>query len=434
MLFGSVIEPYTLIHRVHSLGAGHWIEVREGQVVRQRQYWNAVQDQDCKSPDASNDASSREPYGTRRLLDESVREHMLSDVPVGCFLSGGIDSSTVTALAASLTASPLRTFTVAFHGTEMDESEYARTIAARFHTEHFEVRLSDQEVASQLPKAIEAMDMPSIDGANTYVVSRAVSAVGVKVVLSGLGGDEVFGGYRSFRLLPFAARWSNLLGETPSWSAWFLPGGERGRNMMKPGLELRRRYCALRSLWPEGDLARMGVNVLLELFPEPDSSLPLRTRVSQLELAGYMRSVLLRDSDVMSMAHSIELRVPFLDHRLVEHGLRHHLAGPGKKVALLRAVADLLPRRHARRAKQGFVLPMEGWLRSSLRDFAAEGLAALDQQSVLEVSAQAYQSQFEGGRMAWPRIWQLAVLGHWLTRNHLRVAAGPVAAAACLSS
>jgi asparagine synthase (glutamine-hydrolysing) len=419
MRFGSVMEPYTLVRAVRSLPAGHWLEVKDGVVTNQREYWGLER---FTPADAERETRNGKRHSeiTRELLEQSVREHMLSDVPVGCFLSGGIDSSIVAALAAKASPIPLRTFTVAFQGTSMDESGYAQEIAKQLKTEHFEVRLSTGDLATQVPQAVAAMDLPSMDGVNTYIVSGAVRANGIKVVLSGLGGDEIFGGYRSFRLLPFALKWSRVLGYVPKQLNGLLPGGERGREMMRPGIALHGRYSSLRSLWPQNDLARMGIDSSLlvekDLFPEPDKSLPPRTRVSQLEIAGYMRSVLLRDSDVMSMAHSLELRVPFLDHRLVEHGLRNHLAGAGRKTALLAAVPDLLPPQHRKRAKQGFELPMKEWLtgHAAIRNFADEGLASLDSAAVLATPSREFQSAFAAGRLPWPRLWQLVVLGHWL--------------------
>jgi len=269
---------------------------------------------------------------------------------------------------------------------------------------------------AQIPLAVASMDLPSIDGVNTFIVSRAVRSSGIKVVLSGLGGDEVFGGYRSFRLLPFADNWSDWMGRLPHQFRKLVPGGERGFEMMKPGISLGERYAVLRSLWPQTELARMGMSTSQELIEEPDPTLPATTRVSLLELSVYLRSVLLRDSDVMSMAHSIELRVPFLDHRLVEHALRNHLAANGRKDKLRAALSDVLPARTLRRAKQGFELPMGAWLRGILGGFCEDGLTMLDREAILSVPTSEFMSRFRSGQLSWPRLWQLVVLGHWLGR------------------
>jgi len=408
MQFGSVIEPFTMVRGVRSLSPGHWIEVAHGVVTREQQYWSLAK---CAAEGTAEDHTS-----TCELLHESVREHMISDVPVACFLSGGLDSSAITACAARTSGAPLRTFTVAFQGTKMDESSEARSVATRFETEHTEVRLPDSEVVAQIPLAVSCMDLPSIDGVNTFIVSRAVRSNGIKVVLSGLGGDEVFGGYRSFRLLPFAMNWANWIGRLPRQLAKLGPGGERGLEMMKPGISLSERYSVLRALWPHTELTRMGVPALAGLIEEPDPALPALTRVSLLELSLYMRSVLLRDCDVMSMAHSIELRVPFLDHRLVEQALRHRLASNGRKDKLRTAFSSKLPSRTLRRPKQGFELPMGDWLQGILREYCEEGLALLDREALLSVPASEFMNRFRAGQLSWPRLWQFVVLGHWVGR------------------
>lgn len=408
MRFGSVIEPLTLVRGVRSLSPGHWMEVSNGVITCQHQYWTVAESV------AGCGADDRETI--RELMQASVREHMISDVPVGCFLSGGVDSSAVTACAATASSAPLRTFTVAFQGTEMNESSEAQIVATRFGTEHTTVRLADSEVVAQVPLAVSSMDLPTIDGVNTYIVSGAVRSSGIKVVLSGLGGDEIFGGYRSFRLLPLAMNWADLIGHLPHQIRKLVPGGERGLEMMRPGISLRERYAALRALWSLSELSRMGLPAPVELIEEPDPELPATTRVSLLELSGYMRSVLLRDSDVMSMAHSIELRVPFLDHRLVEHALHNHLASNGRKDNLRSAFVGVLPAQTLRRAKQGFDLPMGNWLRGILREYCDEGLAALDREAILSVPTSEFTRRFHSGQLSWPRIWQLVVLGHWVAR------------------
>jgi asparagine synthase (glutamine-hydrolysing) len=408
MRFGSVIEPLTLVQGVRSLPPGHWMEVSAGSIVRRGQYWSLA---GCAKRDA-------EEHSVHDLVHASVRAQMLSDVPVACFLSGGIDSSVITACAAPYSPARLRTFTVAFRGTVMDESSHARSVADRYATEHTEVRLSQDEVAFEVPRAVAAMDLPSIDGVNTFIVSRAVRASGVKVVLSGLGGDEVFGGYRSFRLLPIAAKWSKWAGLIPGRVKAFLPGGERGFDLMRPSLSLAERYAVLRALWSNAELVRMGLSPLVsqDLIEDPDPDLPINTRVSLLELGVYMRSVLLRDSDVMSMAHSLELRVPFLDHRIVEHALSNHLAGYGRKDKLLEAFSNALPVQTIKRAKQGFDLPMAAWLKGMLSSYCEAGLEALNLANVLAVPASSFRERFVSDELTWPRYWQLVTLGHWLSR------------------
>jgi asparagine synthase (glutamine-hydrolysing) len=379
-------------------------------------------------PSPASATSSQAVTEVRDRLQRSVREHLLSDVPVAAFLSGGVDSNVVTSLAAASARQDLQTFTVAFAERELDESAAARAVARRLGTDHREVRIPDGEAASLAPEAVAALDLPSADGLNTYVVSRAVARHGVKVVLSGLGGDELFGGYRTFRLLGLAERWSPLLGLVPAAvrrRARRGGSGERAAEMTARGAALVERYEALRAFWSRRELESMGLDPAVGLGAEdPGAGTPSATRVSALELAGYMRSTLLRDADAMSMAHSLELRVPFLDHELVQSCLRHGAAGRrpwgGDKGLLRRAAEDVLPSETARGAKRGFILPMDRWMRGPLRPLVADGLAALEACRALPAAdTRALGRRFEARRLPWARLWALAVLGHWLDRQRL---------------
>jgi len=420
--FGSVPDPLTLVDGVHSLRAGQWMRVRGGRVTETRTYWTAGPvDRLLGAPAANVEKDLRE------RLEVSIREHLLADVPVASFLSSGLDSTVVTALAASAVPRALRTFTVGFAERELDESAAARAVAVRLRTDHREVRISDGEAAALAPEAVRALDLPSADGLNTYVVSQAVARQGVKVVLSGLGGDELFGGYPSFRQLALADRWSPLLGLVPARvrrRARRGGSGERAAEMTARGVSLVERYESLRAFWSRRELESMGLDPAIGLGAEdPGPALPAATRISALELGGYMRSTLLRDADAMSMAHSLELRVPLLDHELVLSCLRNGAAGRpwrGYKALLKRAAGDVLPAGTGRGGKRGFVLPMDRWMRGALGPFVADGLAALDGSGILPaVETRALLRRFESRRLPWARPWALAVLGHWMERQRL---------------
>ena len=421
--FGSVPDPHTLIDGVQSLRPGEWMRVGGGRVTETRTYWHAG------SVDRLLGAPAREATDeVRERLGISVREHLLSDVPVASLLSGGVDSTVVTSMAAASAARPLQTFTVGFDEPDLDESAAARAVARRLGTDHREVRIPDGEASGLAPEAVRSLDLPSADGLNTWVVSAAVARHGVKVVLSGLGGDELFGGYRTFRLLGLAERWSPLVGLVPAGlrrRARRGGSGERAAEMTARGVPLVERYESLRAFWSRHELQAMGLDPAAGLGAlDPGPAIPGPTRVSALELGGYMRSTLLRDADAMSMAHSLELRVPFLDHELVDSCLRHGAAGRrpwrGHKGLLRRAAGDVLPPGTARGGKRGFVLPMDRWMRGVLRPFVADGLGALQASRALPgVDTRALASGFESRRLPWARLWALAVLGHWLDRHHL---------------
>ena len=419
--FGSVPDPHSLIDGVKSLGPGQWMTVRAGKITETRTYWTAGPvDRPLGAPASDGEDELRERLGT------SVRQHLLSDVPVAAFLSGGLDSSIVTALSAAASSRPLRTFTVGFaDDQELDESRAARSVAERYGTEHCDVRLSDADAAALVSQAVRALDQPSADGVNTFVVSRAVAQGGMKVVLSGLGGDEVFGGYPGFRQLPLAHRLSPFVGLFPARLRRMGRGdgsGERMAEVTARGRAFAARYATARSFWSTREMAEMGVDPAVPYGAEdPGPGAPLATRLSVLEMSGYMRSTLLRDADAMSMAHSLELRVPYLDHQLVEYSLRRHLPDArGRKKALRRLAKTLLPPAVASGPKKGFVLPMDRWMRGTLEGYVEEGLHALRRSGALpRLDPAPLRARFQSRRLRWSRLWQLAVLGHWLDAQGL---------------
>jgi asparagine synthase (glutamine-hydrolysing) len=272
------------------------------------------------------------------------------------------------------------------------------------------------------------MDLPTIDGLNTWLVSRAARAAGFKVAVSGLGGDELFGGYPSFRRLPWAERWSPVLGLVPYGA---IAGGSRGDEvrrlgeMLAPRASLSDRYAATRAVWSRAALRRAGAATVPPLdVDEPDAALPVATRVSLLESQCYMRSMLLRDADQMGMGQSLEIRVPFLDHVAFEGVLAGVGAESAGKARLLEAAGDLVPPEVRDRKKRGFVLPMESWLRGSLASFLQQGLARTEELGLLRRSfVRRVREDFAARRLSWSRPWQLAVLGHWAARRRMAAAA-----------
>lgn len=348
--FGSVPEPLTLIEGIQSLPAAHRLRVQSGRIINTEQFWYPASSIRGRGGRPRND--DREAIqNLRRHLERSVSEHLLSDVPVATFLSGGLDSSVITALAANASSRPIHTITLGFHDREFDETAYAAAVSRRYRTNPHVVLLSDEEVIELIPEAVRRFDLPSLDGINTYIVSRAAVTSNIKVVLSGLGGDELFGGYRSFRLL----KWADRLGPFIRWTAPLSSRAlSRAASSYQRGLEmlcsrdLTCSYTSLRSLWSRTEMHRMGLNaVRLDPSDAIGTNRGLFSQISWLELVGYMRSTLLRDSDAMSMAQSIEMRVPLLDSGLVEWclevGAADYSRGSGKKLLLSRATADLIP-------------------------------------------------------------------------------------------
>jgi len=370
----------------------------------------------------SSEAGDRKP-GTadavraelRELLESSVQEHLLADVPVGCFLSGGTDSSVLTLLAARVAGQRMRTFTVGFPHEGLDERPIAKLVAEQTGTQHQEVEVTECDCLRWIVDGVTAMDLPSADAINSFIVSRAVSREGIKVALTGLGGDELFGGYPSFTDVPKMAALGMLPHGVASGLARLLPArlrtkldGARAYDAFNLAL-LRRRW------WSPEDLKAAGLRVDAVWPTLPAPSRDTFAEVTWAEIAGYTEPMLLRDSDQMSMASSLELRVPYFDHRLVEFALalpESMKRGAPPKRLLIEAFADELPQEVWGRPRQGFVLPMDDWMRGPLRDYVQQGLNGA-KTMLASRWVDSVGRGFDERRLHWTRLWQLVVLGHY---------------------
>jgi asparagine synthase (glutamine-hydrolysing) len=418
--WGASPERNLLYPHVRVLPAGHAM-ILPGKTWR---YWPARP----AFTSSSDNAAGR----VRELLERAVEEHLLADVPVASFLSGGIDSSAITALAAQKLGRPLQTFSVGFDLEEFDESPIAEEVSQRYRTEHHAIKLSEEEVLHSVTEAVEKFDLPSLDAVNTYIVSRAVAREGVKVALSGLGGDELFGGYPSFRDVPRLQLLALLPRGIRGGIGKLMGFGDRLADMpnTRDAGELalwRRRMLTDRTVEAAGlPVAAVAFECPVEL---PDDF----ARISWAELTGYMRHMLLRDSDQMSMAVSLELRVPFLDHELVEFvlGLPEAVKRRGSrpKGLLIEACRDLLPASVYDRPKRGFSLPMQQWMLGPLASFVEEGLRETIARELLpEPFVRRQEQAFCSGKLMWTRLWSIAVLGHFAKRRDLRCTADEAAA------
>ena len=407
--WGASPERRLLFSDVEVLPAGHAMTIGADGKTNTWRYWPTRKT--FASPPAS---AARQ---TRLLLEQAVDEHLLADVPVASFLSGGIDSSIVTALAAQKMERKLQTYSVGFDSNEFDESPIALGVAQRYGTEHHRIQLTEEEVIHSVTEAVARLDLPSVDAINTFVVSQAVAACGVKVALSGLGGDELFGGYASFRDVPklkWLAKMPRALRRILGHRLADLPRTQDAGELAR----WRRRF------FTDAMIAAAGLPNR-PLRSESPVELPDDfARVSWAELTGYMRRMLLRDADQMSMAVSLELRVPFLDHELVEYILGLPAAekkrGPGVKGLLVEACRDLLPASVYDRPKRGFVLPMRAWMLGPLAAFVAAGLQEVVTRELLPAAfVRQGQAAFAADRLHWTRVWSIVVLGHYAKRWEL---------------
>lgn len=360
-------------------------------------------------------------------LDDSVRAHLVSDVPVGVFLSGGLDSAAIVASAGRIGASRLRTFTVSVPGSSIDESAPAARIAREFGTDHTEVTVAPDELAGWLEDGLDAMGDPTFDGLNTFIVSRAVARAGLKVVLSGLGGDEVLGGYPSFRDVPRLWRaMAPFRAGAPgrgvaAWLARFAPvpaPGKLAEIVREPAATRAGLWRQYRSLFERAEIRRLtGVEAPPDdqAADEPDT--PILDVISRCEIEEYMGSQLLRDSDVFSMCDSLELRVPFVDdafiRRVREGGWWPRGAHQSHKAAIFAAMPHPLPGDHLSRKKTGFMIPMGDWLRAAL---AGDRRLAILSAPLARPALAPYVDAFAHGRLDASRLWALVVREHFLAR------------------
>ena len=452
LLFGSVVEPATLIEGVHVLPPGHSLALNlDAPLLPQpRPYWDlCVRAHQVRDVPRTLASAARE---VRTLLDQSVTEQLVADVPVGVFLSSGLDSTALTTLAARQSGE-IHTFTLSFREHEFDEAGAARKIAAQLGTRHHELLLSSEEMQSRLSEAVEALDQPSMDGVNTFFVSWGARQAGLKVALSGLGGDELFGGYPSFRTTPHLARLLAIARWLPDQareaiSQPLLAIGRRTHDAQRAD-RLRKlaslfshpevlphAYFFSRMLFTPGQTNRLlppsivrtsretaSWRQSLEQLARPGEALGGQSTISYFELRTYTLNTLLRDTDAMSMRHSLEVRVPLLDHRLVEFIVAlpdRAKKGATPKALLAESVRDLVPDQTLNQAKRTFTLPWEHWLRGKPGADVGSRLDSLTPSLAAVLDAEAVKAvwrQFLKGRTNWSRPWSLFVLNEWVRKH-----------------
>jgi asparagine synthase (glutamine-hydrolysing) len=391
-LFGSVPEPFSLYREICALPAGHtqWIDEAGPQAPKPYASVAEILAAGNRDPIAPAELTQR----LRACAGDSVQAHLLADVEVGLFLSAGVDSGSLLGLMRDAGQRDIRAITLTFdefRGTPEDESPQAARIAERYGAQHVLRRVNEREFSNDLPAIFDAMDQPSIDGVNTWFIAKAAKEAGLKVALSGVGGDELLAGYPSFIDVPRWRRRFGAFAKLPGFGAvagslmrtlaprfarrqpkaigmFEYSGGWAGAYLLKRGLFLPHELdCVV-----DPDVAREGLRRLeplrrltLNITPDPGSDVG---RVCALESAHYLRNQLLRDADWAGMAHSIEIRVPLVDVEVLKGfapALRALKPGEGK-AALARAPSLPLPEDIVARAKTGFGVPTGAWLANAL--------------------------------------------------------------------
>ena len=417
LAFGAVSEPATAVEGVYALEPGHVATLTSG-VLETRRYW-ALPD---PAESLSREVAVEE---LRDLVLSAVKSHLISDAPLGVFLSGGLDSSIVAAVAAR-ESSQVTTISVDFEEAAFSEGRHITMMTDRLMGQHIRVPVRSQDLVEMQPAGFTAMDQPSIDGLNTYLVSRAASSSGLKVALSGLGADELFDGYGHVaraRKLEAALRLPTPLIKTARlMPVRFTPGGDKLRDWLSGRANRGKSYEFIRRMLTDRDVRRLLTEPLdydSTSTPAPlQLTLPLGRQVFDREVRHYLGFMLLRDTDAMSMANSLEVRVPFLDDALVSWAARlpAQLRDGGRKDLLIAAMGDMVPREIRDRPKRGFMLPFEPWLRGPLlteaeQEFAepAPLLAGIIDPDVMYGIWRDYVDT--GAR--WVRAWSLYSLNKW---------------------
>jgi asparagine synthase (glutamine-hydrolysing) len=427
----TVCAPNTLIEKVQLLEAGHYLHFKQNEISKHC-YYRLLSD---TSYELSDKKTAQDLL--RSSMKESVEQHMRADVPFGAFLSGGIDSSLLVGLMSEVRSEKINTFQISFEEEAFDERKYAQLVAKKFSTNHHEINLSASEFLKDIPAAIAAIDFPSGDGPNTYAVSKAAKEAGITVAISGLGGDELFAGYPVFQYMnsiekSFALKLSYPLRKSASL---LLSSFSFNRSLRKKAellglkqVDLAHAFPLVRKVWNANELlTRKTKHFEIEqnykfIF---EKNAPLLNRISAAEIESYMQHVLLRDSDQMSMAHSLEIRVPFLDHNVVE--LATHLSNDLKyptspKKFLTETFADILPDEVVNRKKMGFTLPWSVWMKNELKEFTESGFQELYNQNVVneKVLKNAWSKFLMGSEeKSFISFWHLSVLGHWMKNNKI---------------
>ncbi|WP_340102820.1 asparagine synthase (glutamine-hydrolyzing) [Rhodohalobacter sp. 8-1] len=441
--YQTVHAPYTMVEDLFMLMPGHSMTISRNNIDI-NQYWHAEKFISGR-PVGNYDQVKKK---VRDLLLESVEKRLIADVPIGAFLSGGIDSSAIVGLMSEVSPGNVKTFSVTFDEGEFDEAVYSNMVAEKFKTDHTEIRLKPDNFLDLIPEALNAMDHPSGDGPNTYIVSKKTRESGVTVALSGLGGDELFGGYpvfshslklEKFRLLanlPHTSRmfFSNLLKASSINRAL----NKAARVFEKEDFDISHSYPVSREIFTDlelGDLINKNnhyhqsnrvKDIVTYLNPMLNSN-ALISKISIAEMQTYMVNTLLRDTDQMSMASGLEVRVPFLDHDLIQYvlSLSDGIKVPSTPKKLLTdALGDLLPDEVVYRKKMGFNLPWEHWMKNELRENIISNIDTLKENEFFHgETVERLKTDFfeEKTNVHWLKLWLLFVLQEWMNKNNVEL-------------
>ncbi|HVM87595.1 MAG TPA: asparagine synthase (glutamine-hydrolyzing) [Puia sp.] len=438
--YQSVSCPYSVIEGIEQLEPGCWLKIKGGNVEKLT-YWDVSR----TNIDFDFSNTTRTHQHTKELMLQSVKRRLVSDVPVGAFLSGGIDSSVVVGLMAEASAAPPNTFNISFSEKEFDESYYAGIVSKKFNTNHTNILLRPNIFLDELQNALDVMDTPTGDGINTYIVSKAIRQKGITVALSGIGGDELFAGYPIFsqylRMQQKKWFWKLPRISRDLFSSFFLNSTSRASRFKQllrlDDCSIEHAYPIFRQILSPRQLQQLTLLNANNLFisstqkellcrKQEIEKFPLLSQVSIAEYFGYTQHTLLKDTDQMSMAVALEVREPFFDQDLVEFVLAmpDELKKPVyPKSLLVESVKPLLPDEIVFRKKQGFLFPWNMWLRNELRTFCEAHIKNISERPFIN-SKQLFNfwKRFLQGdkNIRWAEIWLFVVLEYWLEKNNVQ--------------
>jgi asparagine synthase (glutamine-hydrolysing) len=433
--YATVHAPNTILQDVKVLMPGNFLELHQDNLTIS-QYWN-INDYAKSKQDLSYKETCAK---VNELLTASVERRLIADVPFGAFLSGGIDSSAIVGLMSKVSSDKIQTFNVSFDEGEFSEAKYAKQISQKFNTQHHEIKLTPTDFLNQLPEALAAIDHPSGDGPNSYIVSKATKQAGITMALSGLGGDELFAGYDIFKRFYELEKkaWLNiipakgLVGKFISAKKKSVQGDKTSEILALNSINGYQAYPINRKLFNQPDYQSLlknkynDSNFIFNVIKNSTTDKQhILSRVSLYEIETYMQNVLLRDADQMSMAVALEVRVPFLDYQLVEFalGVKDEYKFPHTpKKLLIDSLGDLLPNEIVNRPKMGFTLPWKDWLKGDLREFCEDNIIQFSKRSFVNREAVLIiWNRFLNNdpKITWSRIWHLVVLNNWINTHHI---------------
>lgn len=418
-LFWQTIPGGCLIEGIDELAPGHYMLMKYSQVLENRSYLHV-------NPYLGIQPSREEALAVvKEKVSSAIEKRLVSDVPFAAFLSGGVDSSIITAVAAQRLGKDLHTFTVSFDEGQFSEHHIAAEVAKRYQTQHHEIRLKPQNFLDLLPEGLAATDHPSGDGLNTYVVSKYTKAEGFKMALSGIGGDEWFLGYHYFQKM---AAW-----QQKAWMGMFEPLSSLVSFKYRKGLEIAAAvskfggaaYAYQRLLFDQASMQSIFGLPKPNLFPPQEKQAFSQALYSEQEWKYYTQPVLLRDSDQYSMAVGLELRAPFMDGDVVNYALALSDSlklGQRPKDLLISAFEADLPRTVFDRKKQGFTLPWEQWIKTDLKDFCGARIQHFCQRIDNQQLHKEWSAFLMGkSSLSWSRFWAVVALEDYLNRNEITI-------------